>query len=286
MASTHRLLLKLQFLYDVPSQLNAYISRGEITQAAQLWARTQPLFDRYRQLGVFAGLERDGKVIVSSVEATVWDRWKDPNTDPVEGAECAALLVMLSPERVNELWHLYLEIQTTKLRELCTRLSESFGSSIRPNTTSNNTTTTTTTNGGETNVNNGMKLAQRATRSDRAKSTEEGLSIRHSTRRNSTVQIIEPSEPVRQFNAKYLPIWNSVLTGFLMQFVQPNSNALIYNQQFGSDNNNTQTPGSLKNAPTSLVGLFSHSTSPGQYFHSIISPRKSSFDILYSCLGK
>ncbi|KAI8321073.1 hypothetical protein GQ54DRAFT_251753, partial [Martensiomyces pterosporus] len=95
LSNEHRLMKKLQFLFDLPDQLNKYISMGRFVDAARVWSRTQPLLEHYRQLGVFAGVEKDGKEIMASVEHTIWSRWRDPSTGVAEGAECASLLVLL-----------------------------------------------------------------------------------------------------------------------------------------------------------------------------------------------
>ncbi|KAJ1815308.1 hypothetical protein LPJ60_005759, partial [Coemansia sp. RSA 2675] len=112
----HRTLKRLQFLFDLPDELNRYISKAQFVEAARVWARTLPLLEHYRQLGVFAEVEKDGKEIMASVEATIWARWRHEGTGLAEGAECASLLVLLRPESTPELWKEYLDIQGAKNR--------------------------------------------------------------------------------------------------------------------------------------------------------------------------
>ncbi|KAJ1674751.1 hypothetical protein EV182_002638, partial [Spiromyces aspiralis] len=228
LSATHKLLLKLQFLYDVPSQLNAYISRGELALAARVWAKTRPLFDRYRQLGVFAGLERDGKAIVSGVEATVWSRWRDPATTAVEGNEYSALLAMLSPERAKELWKSYLEIQTEKLRALCDQLVTSVASQGRPQHASRRQFARSTDDldidGDGSHQLRTSTLAAQKPPTSRPASLVESFDIYTTARRNSlatnSLTTLSPAtDDLRTFNNAFLPVWNSVLIGFVIQFL-------------------------------------------------------------------
>ncbi|KAJ1729994.1 hypothetical protein LPJ61_003250, partial [Coemansia biformis] len=109
-------LSSLQFLFDLPDQLSMLIGRGQFVEAAKAWARTQPLLEHYRQLGVFAAVEKDGKEIMASVEAAIWTRWRHANTGIAQGAECASLLVLLHPDHAPRLWRDYLAIQSAKNR--------------------------------------------------------------------------------------------------------------------------------------------------------------------------
>ncbi|KAJ2711968.1 hypothetical protein H4R19_002992, partial [Coemansia spiralis] len=109
-------LAGLQFLFELPDQLSRLIGRGQFVEAAKAWARTQPLLEHYRQLGVFAAVEKDGQQMMASVEAAIWARWRHPDTGIAPGAECASLLVLLHPDHAAQLWRSYLSIQTAKNR--------------------------------------------------------------------------------------------------------------------------------------------------------------------------
>ncbi|KAJ2309238.1 hypothetical protein IWW52_005748, partial [Coemansia sp. RSA 2704] len=112
----HRLLSSLQHLLGLPEQLGRFIDAGRFVDAARAWARTQPLLTHYRQLGVFAGVEQDGRQLMAGVERSIWDRWNHEQTGIAEGAECASLLVLLSPDRAAALAQDYLDIQGAKNR--------------------------------------------------------------------------------------------------------------------------------------------------------------------------
>ncbi|KAJ2790750.1 hypothetical protein H4R21_006448, partial [Coemansia helicoidea] len=121
-AQIHRLgrerqqLAGLQFLFGLPDQLSRLIGRGQFVEAARAWARTQPLLEHYRQLGVFAAVEKDGKELMASVEAAIWARWRHPDSGIAPGAECVSLLVLLRPDLTARLWRDYLSIQAAKNR--------------------------------------------------------------------------------------------------------------------------------------------------------------------------
>ncbi|KAJ1918997.1 hypothetical protein H4219_002256 [Mycoemilia scoparia] len=255
LATTHKLLRKLQFLYDVPNQLSAFISRGELTAAAQLWARAQPLFDRYRQLGAFAGLERDGKAIVVNIESAVWSRWKNPETDLIEGVECVALLVMLSPERVGELWDAYIEIQSQKLLNLCHQLLQPSTQQLKPGSPASKP------NGGG-DGSQVQKISGQRLRSEKPMLIlDNGLGIKHSTRRNSIAHVIESFNQMSKFNGTFLPMWNATLLGFLLQFIPPENrtcmNELISDDLKGIEGQDGNANSELQQRIRSFVDILS-----------------------------
>ncbi|KAJ2676263.1 hypothetical protein GGI25_003650 [Coemansia spiralis] len=226
LAKEHRLLAKLQFLFDLPEELNRYIGAGRFVEAARVWARTQPLLAHYQGLGIFAGVEKDGKEIMATVENTIWSRWHG-TTEIAEGAECAALLVLLRPDSVGRLWREYLNIQGTKHRNLRQRcLEDSYAHSV---------------------CHGDLLLPQEH------KQHEDGDSVG------------EKHLPTRQagdtrltyFNAHYLPVWNSLVLGFASQFVPPALSGLL-DQADTPDKNNGRTM-SLLEATTegTVIGLLS-----------------------------
>ncbi|KAJ2014776.1 hypothetical protein IWW57_005805, partial [Coemansia sp. S610] len=198
----HRTLKRLQFLFDLPDELNRYISKAQFVEAARVWARTLPLLEHYRQLGVFAEVEKDGKEIMASVEATIWARWRHEGTGLAEGAECASLLVLLRPESTPELWKEYLDIQGAKNRAV--RHKALDGSYRYPTvcdpTQANNSDepldTADPSGGGPSDVAPAAVPTAGATR-------------------------------LSYFNDHYLPAWSSLVVGFASQFVSPSGSGLL-----------------------------------------------------------
>ncbi|KAJ1878569.1 hypothetical protein LPJ57_003335, partial [Coemansia sp. RSA 486] len=73
LSSEQKTMRRLQLLFDLPDRLSQLISQARFVDAAKQWSRTKPLLEHYRQLGVFAGVENDGRQIMASVEAAIWD---------------------------------------------------------------------------------------------------------------------------------------------------------------------------------------------------------------------
>ncbi|KAJ2543563.1 hypothetical protein GGF49_001961 [Coemansia sp. RSA 1853] len=202
----HRLLSNLQFLFALPEQLGQFIGAGRFVDAARAWARTQPLLHHYRQLGVFAGVEKDGKEMMASVEAAIWERWNHSSTGMSEGAECASLLVLLRPDRASELSREYLEIQGAKNRlQRQTYLEEAYECPV---------------------VSNADAMGCAVTDPDPSGTPLPGMAA-------ATFPAIPDSQAradtsrIAHFNKKYLPVWSSLVVGFASQFVSPAGSGLL-----------------------------------------------------------
>ncbi|KAJ2743176.1 hypothetical protein GGI20_003940 [Coemansia sp. BCRC 34301] len=211
LSDEHRTLKRLQFLFDLPDELNRYISKGQFVEAARVWARTLPLLEHYRQLGVFATVEKDGKEIMASVEATIWARWRQPGTGMAEGAECASLLVLLRPESTRELWREYLEIQGAK------------NHAVRHDA-----------------LDNSYKFPTVCDPALHRSSSDEPLNVADSNGgplAAAPVKVAAATGTTRlsYFNDHYLPAWSSLVVGFASQFVSPSGSGLL-------DQTTTTTP--------------------------------------------
>ncbi|KAJ1817117.1 hypothetical protein LPJ75_001807, partial [Coemansia sp. RSA 2598] len=199
LSSEQKTMRRLQLLFDLPDRLNQLISQGRFVDAAREWSRTKPLLEHYRQLGVFAGVENDGRQIMASVEATIWNRWRGSDTDVREGAECASLLVLLHPERAAELWREYLDVQGVKNRE-CRQaaLDRAF---VSPRAAA---------------------AAADFPALDQPLPTDaSNAGTRAADLAGACVSRIE------RFNAEYLPVWSSLVIGFASQFVSPAGSGLL-----------------------------------------------------------
>ncbi|KAJ2357027.1 hypothetical protein IWW50_001642 [Coemansia erecta] len=212
LSSEHRLLRNLQCLFDLPEQLGRLIGAGRFVDAARTWARTQPLLHHYRRLGAFAGVEKDGKEMMTGVEAAIGARWSDAGTGVSEGAECASLLVLLRPDRASELSREYLEIQGAKNRALRQKFLEeayeypvvcgaeppgSVGFGAMPSEPDPS----------------GTPLPGKAAATFPA--------IPDSKHTGSDISRIA------HFNDRYLPVWSSLVIGFASQFVSPAGSGLL-----------------------------------------------------------
>ncbi|KAJ2103556.1 hypothetical protein GGI09_000600 [Coemansia sp. S100] len=244
----HRTLKRLQFLFDLPDELNRYISKAQFVEAARVWARTLPLLEHYRQLGVFVEVEKDGKEIMASVEATIWARWRHEATGLAEGAECASLLVLLRPESTSELWKGYLDIQGAKNRAV---RNQALDGSYKYPTVCDPT---------------------------QMHGADEPLDPVDPSGGGSSV--VPPATTptagttrLSYFNDHYLPAWSSLVVGFASQFVSPSGSGLLDQttatlqprHPIGSGAQNGRTM-SLLEATTegTVVGLLSPLVEDGQ----------------------
>ncbi|KAJ2805156.1 hypothetical protein H4R20_002206 [Coemansia guatemalensis] len=211
----HRALGGLQFLFALPTQLNRLIGAARFVEAAQLWSRSRPLLAHYRRLGLFEAVAEDGREIMASVEATVWERWNDPATGVAEGAECASLLVLLRPERAKELWREYLNIQSAKNRRLRQQAldlacqlppvssTEQFESRVEPDPS-------------------GAPLPAAAAAAARSAAAQTATGP-HGVAEDGA----QASSRIAQFNKAYLPAWSSLVIGFASQFLSPAGSGLL-----------------------------------------------------------
>ncbi|KAJ2788094.1 hypothetical protein GGI15_000115 [Coemansia interrupta] len=196
LSSEQKTMRRLQLLFDLPERLNQLISQGRFVEAAREWSNTKPLLEHYRQLGVFAGVENDGRQIMASVESTIWDRWQRDETDVREGAECVSLLVLLQPERASELWREYLAIQGKKNREC--RQAALDRAYATPKAT--------------VDIVGGTEFPALEPADGTGASADAGASA-----------ILR----IARFNDEYLPIWSSLVIGFASQFVSPAGSGLL-----------------------------------------------------------
>ncbi|KAJ2861385.1 hypothetical protein GGI22_002464, partial [Coemansia erecta] len=228
LSSEHQLLQRLQFLFDLPDQLSSHIGKGQFVEAARLWSRTQPLLNHYRQLGVFTGVEKDGKEIMASVEATIWNRWReDPATEISEGAECASLLVLLRPECASLLWREYLEIQGVKhrnLRQVCLESSYEYPVVLGADQSAAEHPLLEPDPSGTPLPSIAASLIPASSGSphQQERVRQEEQADRTHARPSTTA-----CSRISYFNSHYLPIWNSLVVGFVSQFVSPAGSGLL-----------------------------------------------------------
>ncbi|KAJ2908584.1 hypothetical protein GGI21_002741, partial [Coemansia aciculifera] len=209
LSDEHRTLKRLQFLFDLPDELNRYISKAQFVEAAKVWARTLPLLEHYRQLGVFATVEKDGKEIMASVETTIWARWRHHDTGIAEGAECASLLVLLRPDSTKQLWREYLDIQGDKNRAARhAALNDSYQHPTLGDPTLHNSSSD-----------------EQQPLLDAADPSSAGLSAVPPPAQ--TMASAAGITRLSYFNDHYLPAWSSLVIGFASQFVSPSGSGLL-----------------------------------------------------------
>ncbi|KAJ1663922.1 hypothetical protein EV178_004544 [Coemansia sp. RSA 1646] len=230
LSSEHQLLQRLQFLFDLPDQLSKHIDRGQFVEAARVWSRTQPLLEHYRQLGVFEGVEKDGKEIMASVEATIWSRWReDPATEISEGAECASLLVLLRPECASMLWREYLEIQSVKhrnLRQVCLESSYEYPVVVGAESSVAEPPLLEPDPSGTPLPAIAASLIPASLGSQEQEQKQQKQQLQEQMDRTQTLPTPSCSR-ISYFNSHYLPIWNSLVVGFVSQFVSPAGSGLL-----------------------------------------------------------
>ncbi|KAF9159746.1 Vacuolar protein sorting-associated protein 51 [Mortierella sp. AD010] len=116
----HSLLTKLQFVFELPTNLHQCLEAESYTQAVKSYRRTLHLFQHYRHLSVFTGIERECKTIMVQIAQRIRQKMCAEQATITEISECVGLLLALQEDPVA-LWKQYLDLSMSCLRKLNTK---------------------------------------------------------------------------------------------------------------------------------------------------------------------
>ncbi|KAG0055173.1 Vacuolar protein sorting-associated protein 51 [Linnemannia elongata] len=119
----HSLLTKLQFVFELPTNLHQCLETESYTQAVKSYCRTLHLLQHYKHLTVFTGIERECKAIMVQVAQKIRQRMCSDTASITEITESVGLLLALKEDPVA-LWKQYLGLSMSALRKVNTKTLE------------------------------------------------------------------------------------------------------------------------------------------------------------------
>ncbi|KAF9081909.1 Vacuolar protein sorting-associated protein 51 [Mortierella sp. AD031] len=119
----HSLLTKLQFVFELPTNLHQCLETESYTQAVKSYCRTLHLLQHYKHLTVFTGIERECKAIMVQVAQKIRQRMCADQATITEITESVGLLLALKEDPVA-LWKQYLALSMSALRRVNTKTLE------------------------------------------------------------------------------------------------------------------------------------------------------------------
>ncbi|KAG0057585.1 Vacuolar protein sorting-associated protein 51 [Gryganskiella cystojenkinii] len=123
----HSLLTKLQFVFELPTNLHQCLETESYTQAVKSYCRTLHLLQHYKHLTVFTGIERECKTIMVQIAQKIRQKMCGEEATINEISESVGLLLALKEDPVA-LWKQYLELSRNALRKLRTKTLENIES--------------------------------------------------------------------------------------------------------------------------------------------------------------
>ncbi|GJJ77185.1 vacuolar protein sorting-associated protein 51 [Entomortierella parvispora] len=123
----HSLLTKLQFVFELPTNLHQCLETESYTQAVKSYCRTLHLLQHYKHLTVFTGIERECKTIMVQIAQKIRQKMRAEEASLTEISENVGLLLALKEDPVA-LWKQYLELSLNALRKVRTKTLQSIES--------------------------------------------------------------------------------------------------------------------------------------------------------------
>ncbi|KAG0240166.1 Vacuolar protein sorting-associated protein 51 [Actinomortierella wolfii] len=123
----HSLLTKLQFVFELPTNLNHCLENGSYTQAVKSYCRTLHLLQHYKHLTVFTGIERECKAIMVTIAHRIRQNMSREDATCAEISDNIGLLLALK-EKPEALWKKYLELATKLLAKQHKKIMEDIES--------------------------------------------------------------------------------------------------------------------------------------------------------------
>ncbi len=116
LSSTHALLKKLQFLFELPKKLKMCIEEENYKDGVNFYVKAERVLIQYEHMPSFHGIKKDCDEIVLELKSKLKQKLKDENSSPQSMADCVHLLMQLN-EPVDELCQVYLSTSRLKLQE-------------------------------------------------------------------------------------------------------------------------------------------------------------------------
>jgi len=123
LSSTHALLKKLQFLFELPTKLNTCIDEENWPLGVKFYVKAERVLLQYQHMPSFRGIKNDCDAIMEQLKLKLKHRLDDhENSSPQTMADSVHLLLQLK-EPVQELCDSYLSTSKIKLQESLNSLS-------------------------------------------------------------------------------------------------------------------------------------------------------------------
>ena len=117
LSSTHALLKKLQFLFELPTKLNTCIEEENWPLGVKFYVKAERVLLQYEHMPSFRGIKTDCDTIMERLKLKLKQRLNDSeNSSPQTMADSVHLLLQLK-EPINELCDCYLATSKIKLQE-------------------------------------------------------------------------------------------------------------------------------------------------------------------------
>ena len=116
LSSTHALLKKLQFLFELPSKLNECIEEDDLATGVRYYLRAQRVLDQYEHMASFKGIKDDCDSIMLELKQRLTARLADRSTAPEDLSACVDLLLQLN-EPADQLCDAYLATAEASLQD-------------------------------------------------------------------------------------------------------------------------------------------------------------------------
>ncbi|KAF9433776.1 Vacuolar protein sorting-associated protein 51 [Entomortierella beljakovae] len=113
----HSLLTKLQFVFELPTNLHQCLESESYTQAVRSYCRTLHLLQHYKHMTVFTGIERECKTIMIQIAQRIKQKMCAEQATIPEISECVGLLIALQEDPIA-LWKQYLDLSMNYLQRL------------------------------------------------------------------------------------------------------------------------------------------------------------------------
>ena len=116
LSTTHALLKKLQFLFELPAKLNECIEEDDLATGVKYYLRAQRVLDQYEHMASFRGIKDDCDSIMLELKQRLTARLGDRSTAPEDLSACVDLLLQLN-EPADQLCDAYLATAEAGLQD-------------------------------------------------------------------------------------------------------------------------------------------------------------------------
>ena len=116
LSSTHALLKKLQFLFQLPAKLKSSIAEENWSDGVKFYVQAQKVLNQYQHVASFSGIKTDCDEIMLALRGELKTKLTNKESSPPEMAKYVHLLIQLN-EPVDELCDAYLMTSKEKLLE-------------------------------------------------------------------------------------------------------------------------------------------------------------------------
>ncbi|KAF9950929.1 Vacuolar protein sorting-associated protein 51 [Mortierella alpina] len=211
----HSLLTKLQFVFELPTNLHQCLETESYTQAVRSYCRTLHLLQHFKHLTVFTGIERECKIIMVQVAQRIRQKMCADMATISDILECVGLLLALKEEPVA-LWKQCLELSMKCLKRVKVETLENIKSLplyVPPMTTSPKVAQTPSSST--------SKKARKAARTPSSPGPAAASSATPRDKSSLKGSLPPPGDKVSCLNAQFLKQVESLVVSFRNYFLTP-----------------------------------------------------------------